>query len=66
VEEDLFQPFVNRALRRMIILGCRRGCRRLYNDKLHNLFSVIKIFVSENIRKDETENGTRSEIRNRQ
>lgn len=65
-KEDLFWAFVNRALRRMIVLGYRRGCRRLHNDKLHNLYCVTKIFVGENIRKDEKENGTYSKIRNRQ
>jgi hypothetical protein len=66
VEEDLFRVFVKRALRRIIVLGCRSGCKRLHNDKLHNLYSVTKIFVSENIKKDETENGICSEIRNRE
>jgi len=58
--------FVNRALRRITVLRWRRGCRRLYNEKLHNLYSVTKIAINDNIRKDETEKGTCSEIRNGQ
>jgi hypothetical protein len=44
--------FVSRALRR------EGGCRSLLNEKLHNLYSLTKVVVSDNIRKDETENGT--------
>jgi hypothetical protein len=65
VEEHLFRVFVNRALRRVIVQRWRRGCRRLHNEKLlHNLYSVTTFVISDNTTKDETENGTCSEIRN--
>jgi hypothetical protein len=59
-----FGVFVNRALRRLTVLRWRRGCRRLSNEKLHDLHSVTKIVINNNIRKDKAEKGTCSEIRN--